>query len=118
MGQCKACLYTTKHPFGLTLTDGLCSGCITHKEKYFINWDKKYKDLEDIAKWAKGKTKSYNCIVPVIGDAEDYYVVSKVLDLGLNPLIVSVNSYILGNVADDKIILGITFSFQLFCIIL
>ena len=98
MAQCKACLYTTDHPFGLTLTDGLCSGCITHREKYSINWDNKYQELESIANWAKGRSKSYDCIVPVIGDAEDYYVVSKVLELDLNPLIVSVNSYFLNDI--------------------
>lgn len=98
MVQCKACLYTTDHPFGLTLTDGLCSGCITHREKYSINWEKKYQELESIANWAKDRSKSYDCVVPVIGDAEDYYVVSKVLELGLNPLIVSVNSYFLNDI--------------------
>lgn len=98
MAQCKACLYTTDHPFGLTLIDGLCSGCITHKEKYSIDWDGKYRELKNIANWAKDRSKKYDCVVPVIGDAEDYYVVSKVLELDLNPLIVSVNSYFLNDI--------------------
>jgi N-acetyl sugar amidotransferase len=98
MAQCKACLYTTDHPLGLTLIDGLCSGCITHKEKYIIDWDKKYQELESIANWAKDRSKTYDCVVPVVGDAEDYYVVSKVLELDLNPLIVSVNSYFLNDI--------------------
>ena len=98
MAQCKACLYTTDHPFGLTLTDGLCSGCITHKEKYSIDWDGKYQELKNIANWAKDRSKTYDCVVPVVGDAEDYYVVSKVLELDLNPLIVSVNSYFLNDI--------------------
>lgn len=98
MAQCKACLYTTDHPFGLTLIDGLCSGCITHKEKYSIDWDGKYQELKNIANWAKDRSKTYDCVVPVVGDAEDYYVVSKVLELDLNPLIVSVNSYFLNDI--------------------
>lgn len=98
MAQCKACLYTIDHPFGLTLIEGICSGCITHKEKYSIDWDKKYEELKNIANWAKDRSKTYDCVVPVIGDAEDYYVVSKVLELGLNPLIVSVNSYFLNDI--------------------
>ena len=32
-------------------------------------------------------------MIPVVGDAEDYYVTSKVLSLGLRPLIVAVNDY-------------------------
>ena len=98
MAQCKACLYTTDHPFGLTLIDGLCSGCITHKEKYSIDWDGKYQELKNIADWSKDRSKTYDCVVPVVGDAEDYYVVSKVLELDLNPLIVSVNSYFLNDI--------------------
>ena len=98
MAQCKACLYTTDHPFGLTLIDGLCSGCVTHKEKYSIDWDGNYQELKNIANWAKERSKTYDCVVPVVGDAEDYYVVSKVLELDLNPLIVSVNSYFLNDI--------------------
>ena len=98
MAQCKACLYTTDHPFGLTLIDGVCSGCITHREKYSIDWNEKYRELRNITNWAKDRSKKYDCVVPVVGDAEDYYVVSKVLELGLNPLIVSVNSYFLNDI--------------------
>ena len=98
MAQCKACLYTTDHPFGLTLIDGLCSGCVTHNEKYSIDWEGKYQELKNIANWAKDRSKTYDCVVPVVGDAEDYYVVSKVLELDLNPLIVSVNSYFLNDI--------------------
>ena len=98
MAQCKTCLYTTDHPFGLTLIDGICSGCVTHKEKYIIDWSIKHQELKDIVNWAKDRSKTYDCVVPVIGDAEDYYVVSKVLEFGLNPLIVSVNSYFLNDI--------------------
>jgi N-acetyl sugar amidotransferase len=98
MAQCRNCLYNIDHPFGLTFNVGLCSGCITHQEKYSINWDEKRKELLDIVKWAKSKSKSYDCLVPVIGDAEDYYVVSKVLESGMNPLVVSVNSYFLNDI--------------------
>ena len=61
-------------------------------------WILKNQELENIANWAKSKSNTYDCVVPVVGDAEDYYVISKVLDLGLNPLIVSVNSYFLNNI--------------------
>ena len=84
--QCKACLYSTNHPFGLTLEDDICSGCITHDEKYHIDWQQKNLELKKIAHWAKKKSRTYDCVIPVIGDAEDYFVVSKVLELALSPL--------------------------------
>jgi len=90
---CNKCLYEKSHPFGLSIYDKGCSGCDTHHEKYSINWAAKRDELENEIKLVKAKSKGYDCVVPVVGDAEDYYVVSKVLELGLNPLIVSVNDY-------------------------
>jgi N-acetyl sugar amidotransferase len=89
MAECKKCLYNTKHPFGLSVNE-TCSGCDTHEEKYSIDWEKRREKLESIL---KKRGKRYDCVVPVVGDAEDYYILSKVLELGLNPLVVSVNDY-------------------------
>ena len=91
--SCNKCLYDKNHPFGFSINDKTCTGCSTHDEKYQINWDKKKLELEELLEKYKNKSKTYDCIVPVVGDAEDYYVVSKVLELGLKPLIVSVNDY-------------------------
>jgi len=91
--KCSKCLYDSSHPFGLSIYNDGCSGCYTHKEKYTIDWDKKQEELNDIVRWAKKRSKVYDCVVPVVGDAEDYYVLSKVLELGLNPLVISVNDY-------------------------
>lgn len=91
--QCNKCLYTNKHPFGLSIYENECSGCITHNEKYTIDWDKKLDDLKTVVKEVKKKNRVYDCVVPIVGDAEDYYVMLKVLELGLNPLVVCVNDY-------------------------
>jgi N-acetyl sugar amidotransferase len=93
MEGCSNCLYDTRHPFGLVVDNDSCSGCDTHREKYTIDWDQKKNELEDVALWAKKKSLTYDCVVPVTGDAEDYFVLNKVLGLGLNPLVVSVNDY-------------------------
>ena len=91
--KCTQCLYDTKHPFGLAIHKESCSGCITHKEKYTINWDDRKDELYTLINKYKNKSKKYDCVVPVVGDAEDYFVLSKVLDLGLAPLVVCVNDY-------------------------
>lgn len=93
MQTCKKCLYPVNHPFGLELYNRICSGCITHQEKDSINWKERREALIEILDASKKKKKSYDCVVPVVGDAEDYYVLSLVLDLGLSPLVVSVNDY-------------------------
>ncbi|MFX4237789.1 N-acetyl sugar amidotransferase [Aliarcobacter butzleri] len=91
--SCSNCLYDIKHPFGLSLSQNKCTGCITHEEKYQIDWSKKEEELKSLLEKYKKRSKVYDCVVPVVGDAEDYYVLSKVLELGMSPLVVSVNDY-------------------------
>lgn len=91
--NCPKCHYPLNHPFGLTINERECSGCLTHKEKDQINWDKKANELDLILGRFKKQRSRYDCIVPVVGDAEDYYTLSKVLDEGLSPLVVCVNDY-------------------------
>ena len=85
------------HSVLLSLTDSV-QVALPIKRNIVLIWDKKYQELKNITNWAKDRSKTYDCVVPVVGDAEDYYVVSKVLELGLNPLIISVNSYFLNDI--------------------
>lgn len=70
-----------------------CSGCITHQEKYTLDWAVRYAELQELVASYSRKEKSYDCVVPVIGDAEDFFTLEQVLLLGLSPLVVSVNDY-------------------------
>jgi len=90
---CPKCHYPKSHPFGLNFSNGECSGCFTHKEKDLINWEEKLGQLKVEIKRHTTKHAKYDCIVPVVGDAEDYYTLSKVLELNLSPLVVCVNDY-------------------------
>ncbi len=81
------------HPFGLVINNQECSGCITHKEKDTIDWTSKYRELQELVSKYKNSNNKYDCVVPVVGDAEDFYTLSKVLELGLSPLVVCVNDY-------------------------
>lgn len=91
--NCPKCNYPVTHPFGLIISEGECSGCITHQEKNSIDWQVKREVLEQELNRYKKKGKKYDCVVPVVGDAEDYFTLSKVLELGLSPLVVCVNDY-------------------------
>ncbi len=91
--SCSKCLYTSEHPFDLNFKNKVCSGCITHDEKDYLDWKERYFYLESLISKIKRNKRGYDCIVPVIGDAEDFYTLSKVISLGMSPLIVSVNDY-------------------------
>lgn len=93
---CKRCLYTTAHPLGLTLDDeGICSGCRVHEEKDTLDWGKRWSMLESLVKpYRSIDGKNYDCIVPVTGAQDSYYIVYLVKErLGLNPLLVTYNKY-------------------------
>ena len=90
---CERCLYSINHPFGLEFKNGICSGCITHDEKDKIDWQDRKQKFIDMLRAYKKSHRSYDCVVPVVGDAEDYHVLSLTLELGLSPLVVCVNDY-------------------------
>lgn len=96
MKFCKRCLYSNTHPLGLTFDhEGICSGCRIHEEKDKLDWEERWEKLKAIIKPYRNKDgKNYDCIIPVTGGQDSYYIVylAKVR-LGLNPLLVTYNKY-------------------------
>ena len=94
--QCQRCLYTTEHPFGLTLdAEGVCSGCRTHGEKTWLDWSARAAMLPKRVSSILGRRKGrdYDCVVPVRGTPEHFKVLDLVINgLGLRPLVVAYNS--------------------------
>lgn len=93
---CKRCLYSTAHPLGLTLDDeGICSGCRIHEEKDSLDWPARWEKLKALVEPYRNKDgTSYDCIVPVTGAQDSYYIVYLIKErLGLNPLLVTYNKY-------------------------
>ncbi len=93
---CQRCLYSTAHPLGLTLDgDGICSGCRIHEEKDSLDWNARWQLLErQVKPYRNPNGQNYDCIVPVSGSQDSYYIVYLVKErLGLNPLLVTYNKY-------------------------
>lgn len=93
---CKRCLYDTNHPLGLVIDDeGICSGCRIHEEKDTLDWEDRWRALEQLVQDYRCKDKSnYDCIVPVSGGMDSYFIVYIVKEkLKLNPLLVTYNKY-------------------------
>ena len=94
---CKLCLNTPSHPFGVSFDKfGVCSGCITAKEYSKFVPENMLKLIKEIKN--TGKRQSYDCIVPIRGDADDYFVVSTLLEYDVRPLLIGVNSFFLNDI--------------------
>ncbi|MEM7209870.1 MAG: N-acetyl sugar amidotransferase [Pseudomonadota bacterium] len=96
MKYCTRCLYPENHPLNITFDEnGVCSGCRVHDEKYHIDWNNKFDELMAVTDQYRGRGgSSYDCIVPVSGTGDDFFVVDAVKSrLKLNPLLVTYNTH-------------------------
>ena len=96
MKFCKRCLYSDSHPLGLVIdSEGICSGCRIHEEKDILDWDLRWEKLKKLVDNYRSKSgDNYDCIVPVTGGSDSYYMVWLVKEkLKLNPLLVNYNKY-------------------------
>ena len=94
MKYCSRCLYPQDHPLNLIIDEqGICSGCRVHEEKDNLDWSKRFIKLKKIvAPYKKNNRSIYNCIVPVSGARDSYFIVHVVKKLlGMNPLLVTYN---------------------------
>ena len=94
--MCKRCFYTTMHPLKITFNEqGICSGCIIHEEKNTLDWEYRFLKLKKIINKYQSKLNNvYDCIVPVTGANDSYFIVHVVKNiLKLKPLLVHYNKH-------------------------
>jgi N-acetyl sugar amidotransferase len=94
MQVCTRCLYTSSHPLGITFdAEGVCSGCRIHEEKDQLDWSERAERLGEIFQAYRNISGSnYDCIVPVSGARDSYFIVHMVKHVyGMNPLLVTYN---------------------------
>jgi len=91
---CTRCLYTSYHPLHLTFDEeGVCSGCRVHEEKDQLDWSERAEKLLAIFEnYRNTSGNNYDCIVPVSGSRDSYFIVHTVKNVyGMNPLLVTYN---------------------------
>ncbi len=96
MRYCKRCLYPENHPLYLVFDDeGVCSGCRVHEEKDTLDWGPRAEKLKGIFDaYRNNSQNNYDCIVPVSGARDSYYIVHLVKNVyGMNPLLVTYNKH-------------------------
>ena len=94
ISTCKRCLYSSDHALNIIFDEeGICSGCRIHEEKDSLDWPSRYETLKKLVNKYKSKNNNYDCVVPVTGSQDSYYILHHVKKLGLNPLVVNYNKY-------------------------
>lgn len=87
--HCQRCLYTSSHPLNLTFdSDGECSGCRVHEEKYQLDWEHRFDKLKKLVEPYRSKSgMNYDCIVPVSRARDRYFIAHVVKKNWFEPLI-------------------------------
>ena len=68
MKVCKKCIQPDTRPGIFFDDDGVCGACLWTDEKKKIDWDSRYKELRELALWAKENSKDgYDCAIGVSG---------------------------------------------------
>ena len=88
---CKICVYPSSKPHIEFNEDGICSGCLAYNRRPKIDWVEREKKFREILNNFKKKSPDYyNCIVPSSGGKDSHFQVIKMLEYGMNPLVVNV----------------------------
>jgi N-acetyl sugar amidotransferase len=91
---CHRCLYSSDHPLGIVFDDqNICSGCKIHEEKNKLDWGNRWNKLKKIISPYKSRKNNYDCIVPVTGAQDSFFIMHLVKKLKLRPLGVCYNKY-------------------------
>ena len=94
MKYCKKCIMPDTRPNIKFFEDGICAPCKNHERKETINWDSRWKELEELADKYRGSNGDYyDCIITASGGKDSHYQVEVFKEkLGMNPLIVSIDN--------------------------
>lgn len=91
MRRCANCLMAETKP-GIELDDDeLCQACVHNEMREDVDYDERYRQLEELADTYRSSDGSYDCLIPVSGGKDSHYAVHVATnELDLNPLLVTV----------------------------
>lgn len=89
MKYCARCITPDTRPNVELDADGICNACRTHEARASIDWAARARAFADVAARAKGRSRGYDCVVPVSGGKDSTWQVVTCLEHGLKPLAVT-----------------------------
>lgn len=86
---CRNCLTLSTRP-RVQFTDGVCNACVWAEEKKSLDWDSRWKYLEQLCDKYRDPSGGFDVVVPCSGGKDGSYVAFKLRDdLGMHPLCVT-----------------------------
>ena len=91
MKYCKKCVQPDTRPAIIFDEEGVCYACRYAESAKSIDWEKREKELMEIAEWAKKNNRGgYDCVIGVSGGKDSTVQALIARDkMGLNPLLVN-----------------------------
>lgn len=74
---------------GIKFIEGCCTACLNFARRKEINWEARGKELKDILNKHRGK-KPYDCAIAVSGGKDSHWLVNKLEELDMHPLLITV----------------------------
>lgn len=87
---CARCLYPETKPDLHFDENGVCSACTSYEQRAEINWPKRREEFIAVLERFRSQDGSnYDCIVPSSGGKDSHTQVLRLLEFGMNPLVVT-----------------------------
>ena len=89
MRYCARCITPDTRPHIVLDAHGVCNACRAHETRPAIDWVARAAAFADVVGHARGRSRGYDCVIPVSGGKDSTWQVVSCLEHGLNPLAVT-----------------------------
>jgi len=105
MKYCTRCLMPETRPRITFNEEGVCNACQWAEEKRtIVDWGKRWQELLEICERNKKRNpNSFDCIVPAGGGKDSGYVSSKMKEIGMHPLTVTIRAPLPYQIGDENL---------------
>jgi N-acetyl sugar amidotransferase len=101
---CTRCVMPETKPDLHIDEEGVCAACRYMDKRHEVDWDARRTELKDLLEQYRSKDGSnYDCIIPVSGGKDSTFQVIRILELGMNPLLVTASTCKLADIGRENI---------------
>jgi len=88
MERCTRCGFPDTRP-GIIFKGDVCQACLNYEKRKYVDWNERWNDFRKLSEMYRNGNR-YDCIIPVSGGKDSYFLVHTATEMGLKPLCVTV----------------------------